>query len=201
LIIDNVTPLHSQEVDEKLLAEKTGSDDSDSSSSSSDDSDNSEDSKFGISAAQKTTSKRAIPKSASKTPKASAKRTPQKRIASPSAPKPSPKKGKSELSIAEAKTLLLSLSAQALYTPSNGSRERDVSSKLSKGRASLVAADTEQQGEATELEDILNRVEFLKNTFAIVNSSGSVKDLFTLDMAWHLQRCPKDDLEVTVACS
>ena len=198
-------------------AEKQSDSDGDgSSSSSSSDSDASQDSDdsvlsgFGAVKPKEKTPKKPQAKSKSKAKvsvgaassgsKASASSTAKRNGGKESQATPK-KKAKPEVNMKELIDMLKLVSAQGIINPSNGTRDRDIQSKLTKARAALDSIDGDELhsgAEASSLKTEIARVSFLKSLFLQLVSEDTVVRVLDRDLVEQMTVCSKEDVSVVV---
>ena len=170
----------------------SGSDNDDSDSDSSNSSSSSDESSESLFNFSKSTKKAPTKKGrqTSSAPKRAATVAPSKQT-------PQKKKAKIDITVPEAIGLLQSVSAHGISNPSNGTRERDIQSKLTKCRNLCDSLDLEDSG-ASELRSEIERVTFLKSLFQQLTGNSCAEGLLDTDLVGQLIKCGKEDV-ITVA--
>ena len=199
------------------MAEKQSDSDGDgSSSSSSSDSDASQDSDdsvlsgFGAVKPKEQTPKKPQAKSKSKAKvsvgaasagsKVSASSTAKRNGGKESQATPK-KKAKPEVNMKELIDMLKLVSAQGIINPSNGTRDRDIQSKLTKARAALDSIDSDELHSGTEASSLkteIARVSFLKSLFLQLVSEDTVVRVLDRDLVEQMTVCSKEDVSAVV---
>ena len=205
--------------DEKSESESDGDGSSSSNSSDSEDSQGSDDSNLSGFAAVKPTEKstqkpQAKSKSKAKvstgTTSSASKATSSASKATSSASKRNggkqsqttpKKKPKPDVNLQETIDLLKSVSAHGIINPSNGTRDRDIQSKLTKARAALESIDSDEVAsgeEASSLKAEIARVSFLKSLFLQLASEDTVVRVLDTDLVEQMTACGREDVSTVV---
>ena len=198
--------------DEKSESESDGDGSSSSNSSDSEDTQGSDDSNLSGFAAVKPTEKSTqkpqakskskakvstgTTSSASKATSSASKRNGGKQ--SQTTPK---KKPKPDVNLQETIDLLKSVSAHGIINPSNGTRDRDIQSKLTKARAALESIDSDEVAsgeEASSLKAEIARVSFLKSLFLQLASEDTVVRVLDTDLVEQMTACGREDVSTVV---
>lgn len=136
-----------------------------------------------------------------------------KKKSNPSAIRSSSKKGKANTASASKRLKLTdstadyiaslkALSATVICFPSNGSRDRDVASKLNKARTCVDAACSNEP-ETIALGAEIARVSFFRHLFGELNTreaSQPIIEFLDNDLKEQLVSCSKEDVITTVPC-
>ena len=112
------------------------------------------------------------------------------------------KKAKPEVNVKELIDVLKLVSAQGIINPSNGTRDRDIQSKLTKARAALDSIDSDELHSGTEASSLkteIARVSFLKSLFIQLASEDTVVRVLDNDLVEQMTACSKEDVS-TVVC-